>query len=171
MTQARAALPLSGASAAVITVSDRRSAGAAVDTAGPAVADALHRAGASVEAWVVPDGMESVTVALEQALASGARLVMTAGGTGVHPRDVTPEATRPLLARELPGIPELLRSAGARSTRTAALSRGLAGVSAGHAPAVIINLPGSEPGAREGIDTLLPLLPHLLSQLDGGDHG
>lgn len=170
MTDARATRPLSGASAAVITVSDRRSAGEAEDTAGPAVADALHAAGAAVEAWVVPDGLDSVTTAIEQALSSGARLILTAGGTGVHPRDVTPEATRPFLARELPGIPELLRTAGARSTVTAALSRGLAGVSAGHAPAVIVNLPGSERGAREGIDTLLPLLGHLLSQIDGGDH-
>ncbi|MFW7415648.1 MogA/MoaB family molybdenum cofactor biosynthesis protein [Demequina sp. SO4-18] len=161
---------MTGASAAVITVSDRRSAGEAEDTAGPAVADALHAAGAAVEAWVVPDGRDSVTTAIEQALSSGARIVLTAGGTGVHPRDVTPEATRPFLARELPGIPELLRATGSRTTATAALSRGLAGVSAGHAPAVIVNLPGSEPGAREGIETLLPVLAHLLSQIDGGDH-
>lgn len=170
MNGARDSRPLLGASAAVITVSDRRSAGQAEDTAGPAVADALHAAGAAVEAWVVPDGLDSVTTAIEQALASGARLVLTAGGTGVHPRDVTPEATRPFLARELPGIPELLRSSGALSKATAALSRGLAGVSAGHAPAVIVNLPGSESGAREGIETLLPLLAHLLAQVDGGDH-
>lgn len=170
MTDARASRPLTGASAAVITVSDRRSAGEAEDTAGPAVADALHAAGAAVEAWVVPDGHDSVTTAIEQALASGARLVLTAGGTGVHPRDVTPEATRPFLDRELPGIPELLRTTGTRTVATAALSRGLAGVSAGHAPAVIVNLPGSERGARESIDTLLPLLAHLLSQVDGGDH-
>ena len=170
MTGARETPALTGAAAAVITVSDRRSAGQAEDTAGPAVADALHAAGAAVEAWVVPDGLDSVTTAIEQALASGARLILTAGGTGVHPRDVTPEATRPFLARELPGIPELLRFTGARTTPTAALSRGLAGVSAGHGPALIVNLPGSEAGAREGIETLLPLLTHLLSQLDGGDH-
>ncbi len=170
MTDARATRALTGVSAAVITVSDRRSAGEAEDTAGPAVADALLAFGAEVEAWVVPDGLDSVTTAIEQALSSGARLILTAGGTGVHPRDVTPEATRPFLARELPGIPELLRTTGAQSTAMAAISRGLAGISAGHAPAVIVNLPGSERGAREGIDTLLPLLSHLLSQVDGGDH-
>lgn len=161
---------LTGLAAAVITVSDTRSAGDAPVTAGPAVADALTKAGAKVEAWVIPDGMDSVSTALAEALASGARIVLTAGGTGVHPRDVTPEATRPFLHRELPGVAELLRTSGARSTVISALSRGLAGIAAGHSPAVIVNLPGSERGAREAVEALLPLLPHVISQVDGGDH-
>jgi molybdenum cofactor synthesis domain-containing protein len=162
--------PLAGVAAAVVTVSDRRAAGEAEDTAGPAIADALHAAGAAVEAWVVPDGLESVRTALEQALTAQARVVLTTGGTGVAPRDVTPEATRPFLARDLPGIPELMRAVGMRQTATAALSRAVAGITAGPSPAVIVNLPGSPAGARECMDVLMPLLPHLVAQLDGGDH-
>ncbi|WP_203656990.1 MogA/MoaB family molybdenum cofactor biosynthesis protein, partial [Demequina activiva] len=131
--------PLAGVAVAVVTVSDRRAAGEAEDTAGPAIADALHAAGAAVEAWIVPDGLEPVRTALEQALTAQARVVLTTGGTGVAPRDVTPDATRPFLDRELPGIPELLRASAVSRVPTAALSRGLAGVTAGAAPAVIIN--------------------------------
>ena len=162
--------PLAGVAIAVITVSDRRAAGEAEDTAGPAIADALHAAGAAVEAWIVPDGLESVRTALEQALTGQARVVLTTGGTGVAPRDVTPEATRPFVDRELPGIPELLRATGAAHVPTAALTRGLAGVTAGASPAVIVNLPGSESGARESMEVLLALLPHLVEQLEGEDH-
>ena len=162
--------PLAGVAVAVVTVSDRRAAGEAEDTAGPAIVDALHAAGAAVEAWIVPDGVDSVRTALEQALAAQARVVLTTGGTGVAPRDVTPEATRPFLARELPGVPERLRAAGANGTPTAVLSRGLAGITEGVPPAVIVNLPGSESGARESMEVLLPLLPHLVAQMDGEDH-
>lgn len=161
---------LASVSTAVITVSDRRAAGSADDTAGPAVIAALHEAGAHVEAWIVPDGRQSVTTALTEAVATGARLVLTVGGTGAHPRDETPEATAPLLARTLPGIPELLRTSANPLVATAALSRGVAGITTAPKPAVIINLPGSEAGARDAIATLMPLLPHLLSQVAGGDH-
>jgi len=162
--------PLAGVTAAVITVSDRRAAGTAQDTAGPAVSAALTRHGAVVEAWVVPDGVAPVSGAIEGAMASRTRVIITVGGTGVGPRDLTPEATEPLLARQLPGIPELIRAAGAASAPAAALSRGLAGVTAGTPGSVIVNAPGSERGALEAAHVVLPLLPHLLSQLDGGDH-
>jgi len=165
-----AGVPLASVATAVITVSDRRAAGTAEDTAGPAVADALRGAGALVDAWIVPDGVAPVQAAIDRALASGARIVITVGGTGVSPRDLTPEATAPFLSRHLPGIPELIRAAGAATAPAAALSRGLAGITAGEPGTVIINVPGSQRGALESLQVTLPLLPHLLSQLEGGDH-
>nr|WP_236123477.1 molybdopterin-binding protein [Cellulomonas palmilytica] len=163
-TSAGAAAPVR---AAVVVVSDRSAAGAREDRSGPAAVAALRDAGFDVpDAAVVPDGAASVRGALEDAMAGGARLVVTSGGTGVGPRDETPEGTRPLLAKELPGLPELLRRSS--DVPTAVLSRGLVGVTAGGV--VVANLPGSPGGVREGLGVLLPLLPHLLSQVEGGDH-
>nr|WP_144276340.1 MogA/MoaB family molybdenum cofactor biosynthesis protein [Demequina sp. NBRC 110053] len=155
---------------AVITVSDRRAAGAAKDTAGPAISQALEREGAVVVTSIVPDGIRSVREALDAALASGATLAITTGGTGVSPRDVTPEATAPFIAVDLPGVAELLRREGAATTPMAALSRGRAGITASPHRAIIVNLPGSERAARAGVASLLTLLPHALDQLEGGDH-
>src|SRR5690606_37987457 len=114
-----------GRAAVVITVSDRSAAGVRVDESGPRAVARLRDAGFRVgAAHVVPDGAENVRSALAEALAAGARLVLTTGGTGVGPRDETPEGTRPLLTRELPGIAEALRADGARHAPGAVLGRG-----------------------------------------------
>ncbi|WP_061962398.1 MogA/MoaB family molybdenum cofactor biosynthesis protein [Demequina flava] len=157
-------------SVAVITVSDRRAAGTLPDTAGPVIADALAAEGADVTSRLIPDGIDSVRDVITETVESGCRVVITTGGTGVGPRDVTPEATVGLLAQELPGIPELLRRHGAESTPMAAVSRGLAGVTPAPHRAIIVNLPGSENAAREGIALLIPILGHLVGQVRGGDH-
>lgn len=152
--------------AVVVTVSDRSAAGVRDDVSGPAASELLEAAGYAPRAVVVPDGAPSVEAALRAALASGARLVVTSGGTGVGPRDRTPEGTRPVLDRELPGVMELLRSASGKPH--AYLTRGLAGVT--DAGALVVNLPGSPRAVREGLAVLLPLVPHVLDQLAGGDH-
>ncbi len=157
----------------VITVSDRSAAGAREDRCGPVLAEGFSDAGWQVAVQVVPDGRESVEAALRQALADGAQLIVTTGGTGVGPRDQTPEGTLGVLDRELPGIPEALRARGLQANVMAALSRGVAGVvdAAGGLPgALVVNLPGSPNAAREGLEVLLPLVGHVLEQLAGGDH-
>ena len=149
--------------AAVVTVSDGVSAGTRVDESGPAVGGLLEGAGFEVEHHVVADDRDDIERLLRE-LAARAALVVTTGGTGFAPRDVTPEATRAVIEREAPGLAEAMRAAGRSSTPFADLSRAVAGI-AGRA--VIVNLPGSPRGAVESLSAVLPILSHALEHLEG----
>lgn len=154
--------------ALVVTASNRAAAGVYEDRGGPVLVDGLRAMGFEVDGpVVVPDG-EEVAVALRSAVAQGYDVVLTTGGTGLTPGDLTPEMTRPLLDRELPGLAEAVRSYGReQGVATAVLSRGLAGL-AGRT--LVVNLPGSPGGCRDGIAVLRDVLPHAVDQVHGGDH-
>jgi len=154
--------------AVVVVASNRAASGVYEDTTGPLIVDALTEAGFDVEApVVVPDG-DPVGEAIRSAVAGGARAVVTTGGTGLTPTDLTPEVTRPLLDREVPGVAEAIRTYGvAHGVPTAALSRGLAGVSGS---AFVVNLPGSRGGVKDGLAVVVPLLRHAVEQVVGSDH-
>ena len=152
----------------VITVSDRVSSGLREDASGPLLVSLLADLGEVDGPLVVADEALEVAAAVTAALVDGCDLVVTTGGTGVGPRDVTPEAVRPLLQRELVGISEAIRARGAEQVPTAVLSRGVAGTAGG---ALVVTLPGSPGGVRDGAAVLLPLARHVVDQLRGGDHG
>ncbi|MEV8267101.1 MogA/MoaB family molybdenum cofactor biosynthesis protein [Microbacterium sp. NPDC076911] len=154
--------------AAVVTVSDRSSRGERTDTSGPAAVAALRDGGFDCDdAVVVPDGADSVEQALRSIVATGAALIVTTGGTGIAPRDQTPEGTARVIEREIPGIVEELRRLGLAEKPAAMLSRGLAGVVGA---TLIVNLPGSSAAVRSGMPVVLSVATHVADQLSGGDH-
>ena len=155
--------------AVVVTCSNRSAAGEREDASGPALVAALREAGFDVapRPLVVRDDEGEIAALLARLADSGHRLVLTTGGTGLTPTDVTPAATRRVIEREAPGLAELMRASGVVHTPMAALSRGVVGA---RGRTLIANLPGSPKGATESLEALLPVLRHAIDQLGGGDH-
>jgi molybdenum cofactor synthesis domain-containing protein len=154
--------------AAVITCSNRSAAGERPDDSGELLASMLDASGHEVVARsVVPDDIDRIQDAVRGALGDGADVVITTGGTGITPTDVTPEAVAPLLDRQVPGIAEAIRLANREKIPTSVLSRGVAGTIG---RALVVTLPGSPGGVRDGMAVLAPLLDHAVAQLGGGDH-
>jgi len=154
--------------ATVVCASNRAAAGVYEDTTGPLIVAARPEAGFEVTGPVVVPAGAPGGEAIREAVAGGARAVLTTGGTGLTPTDLTPEVTRPLLDREVPGIAEAIRAYGvAHGVPTAALSRGVAGVSG---QALVVNLPGSRGGVKDGLAVVVPLLRHAAEQIVGSDH-
>ncbi|MFY9890641.1 MAG: MogA/MoaB family molybdenum cofactor biosynthesis protein [Streptosporangiaceae bacterium] len=154
--------------ALAITVSNRAAAGVYADRSGPVLADLLRAAGCEVDGpLVIPDGA-TVEIALRDSVRAGYDVIVTTGGTGLTPGDETPEMTRLVIDREIPGIAEAIRAAGmAAGVPSAVLSRGAAGIASG---TLIVNLPGSTGGVRDGMAVLAGLIEHAVDQIRGGDH-
>ncbi len=152
--------------ARIIVLSDAASRGERVDQSGPAVREMLQAQGWEVvAAEILPDNLETIRRRLEALTdLNDCDAIVTSGGTGVSARDVTPEATRAILEKEIPGLAELMRAEGLKKTRRAALSRGVVGLRKGK---VIVNLPGSPRGACESLGSLLDLLPHVVDLIQG----
>ncbi|HEY6203249.1 MAG TPA: MogA/MoaB family molybdenum cofactor biosynthesis protein [Candidatus Limnocylindria bacterium] len=156
---------MSSVRAAIITVSTRGAAGQRADESGPAMRDALAGAGHQViQSDLVPDDAAGIATAILSAVRAGANVVLTSGGTGLSPNDVTPEATRRVIDREVPGIAEALRARSLEKTPHGMLSRGVAGAVGS---TLVINLPGSPRAVRESLEVLLPVLPHAIELLAG----
>lgn len=152
---------------AVITISDRCSQGLMTDTAGPAVSALLcqHWPEAEIRPALLADDEDAIAAAMTQLADEGASLILTAGGTGLGPRDRTPEATRRVIDREAPGLAEAMRAMGAMQNKYSWLSRGVAGLKGS---TLIVNLPGSKRGAEESLTNILPLLKHGVEVAEGG---
>jgi molybdenum cofactor synthesis domain-containing protein len=152
--------------AAVLTVSDRCSRGETNDTAGPATANLIEQELPARLAWtgIVPDEQDQITTTLKDLAERGLNLILTVGGTGCAPRDVTPEATRALIQKEIPGLAEAMRRESAKITPNALTQRGVCGI---YLSTLIVNLPGSEKAAVENLRVILPALPHAMKHLRG----
>ena len=157
--------------ARVITVSDGCSAGLAEDLSGPLAARLLADHGVEASVVIVPDEVDAIRAAITAAVEDGARFVFTTGGTGISPRDVTPEATEPLLVTRIDGLADAIRRRGEEKVASAALSRGLVGVTARSTEgALVVNAPGSRGGVTDAVAVIGPLVAHIVDQLAGGDH-
>lgn len=154
--------------AGVITISDKGAAGEREDISGPLLADGLREMGAVVvRQAIVPDEMDAIReVLISLADEEHVDLVLTTGGTGATPRDITPEATRTVIEREMPGLAEMLRFTGYRKTPLAVLSRGISGI---RGQTIIVNLPGNPNAVRDGLEVLAAVLPHAVKMVRGRD--
>lgn len=158
-----------GARAHVVTASNRAAAGVYDDRSGRLLAEGAAEQGFAVSGpEVLPDDRARLAEAIRRAADDGVDVVLTTGGTGCSPTDVTPEATRAVIEREAPGLAEAIRAYGAAKVPAAVLSRGVAGIVG---RTLVVNLPGSTGGVRDGLAVLGPLFAHIVGQLRGGDHG
>lgn len=156
--------------ATVITVSDEVFSGQDTDRGGPLAVELLAAHDVAASLVVVPDRLEAVRTAVRDAITAGSRIVLTSGGTGIGPRDVTVDAVTPLLAYQVPGLCEEIRRRGATHVPTALVSREVAGVVEGEVPAFVLTAPGSRGGVRDAVAVAGPLLAHIVAQLDGAGH-
>lgn len=157
---------------AVLTISDRASSGGYPDRSGPLAVELLALHGIDAGLAVVPDDPAEIRRGIRTAIRSGARFVLTSGGTGIGPRDVTPQVTAEMLTRTLPGVVDEIRRRSAEQVPTAVLSRAEAGIVASkkRPAAFVVNAPGSTGGVRDTVVVVGPLVAHVIDQLDGGDH-